>query len=381
MKAIKLYIKIGEIIMKIKKILGLTLSIALLAQPSLALAGNSLIMDRDITPVVESEIIEKSSYYSSFSGKVIEINENDTKDLTYALVEDEEGNYANLVLSEDTYYINDQKIQVGSQITGYYDATAFMIMIYPPQYSIVVAVVENQEANLKVDYFDSNLISADNMLQLNISEDTEVITKDGKEYKGELGNRRLAVFYDVSTRSIPAKTNPNKVIVLSDYEKADEENRAYYDAFTGTVKEIIETENSKATKLHVVDDEGIEAVFTVTDKTYKTNDQDITVGSIVTGYYDNRVMRIMIYPPLYELEVLDVKKQDYNIKVDYFNKELISSDGMLQLHLKADTEIIYQDGTEYEGNPMKERLVVLYDVSTRSIPAKTLPEKVIVLSK
>lgn len=367
--------------MKIKKILGLTLSIALLAQPSLALAGNSLIMDRDITPVVESEIIEKSSYYSSFSGKVIEINENDTKDLTYALVEDEEGNYANLVLSEDTYYINDQKIQVGSQITGYYDATAFMIMIYPPQYSIVVAVVENQEANLKVDYFDSNLISADNMLQLNISEDTEVITKDGKEYKGELGNRRLAVFYDVSTRSIPAKTNPNKVIVLSDYEKADEENRAYYDAFTGTVKEIIETENSKATKLHVVDDEGIEAVFTVTDKTYKTNDQDITVGSIVTGYYDNRVMRIMIYPPLYELEVLDVKKQDYNIKVDYFNKELISSDGMLQLHLKADTEIIYQDGTEYEGNPMKERLVVLYDVSTRSIPAKTLPEKVIVLSK
>ncbi|NLK74298.1 MAG: hypothetical protein GX288_03285 [Clostridiales bacterium] len=316
--------------MKAKKILGLILSTTILAQPTLALASNSMLKDRNIKenmPVIENVIAyngitnnvdsdynltEKTSYYSSFSGTVIEINETDDKDLLYVLVEDEEGNHANLVLSENTYYINDEKIQVGSQITGYYDATAMMIMIYPPQYSIVVAVVENQEVNLKADDFS---------------------------------------------------------------------NISYYDSFTGTVKEIIELENSKASKLHVVDDEGMEAVFIVTDKTYKTSSQDVRVGSLVTGYYDNRLMRIMIYPPQYELEVLDIKKEEYNIKVDYFNKDLISSDGMLQLHLKQDTEIVYPDGTQYEGNPVRERLVIIYDVSTRSIPAQTLPKKVIVLPK
>ena len=36
-----------------------------------------------------------------------------------------------------------------------------MIMIYPPQYSAEVVVVENERENVKFDYFNENLISSD----------------------------------------------------------------------------------------------------------------------------------------------------------------------------------------------------------------------------
>jgi len=69
--------------------------------------------------------------------------------------------------------------------------------------------------------FDENFVNQENTLKLNITEDTEIIYEDGIIFEGELSdliNRELTVIYSISTRSIPAITIPEKIIIM--YEKA-----------------------------------------------------------------------------------------------------------------------------------------------------------------
>lgn len=160
----------------------------------------------------------KQPYFNSFTGTVKKMSDfKGVKGSKIVLVENEEGKEANIILSDDTYIANDEKITEGSVITGFYNANAPMLMIYPPQYNAEVVVV-NKDENIKVDIFDKDLISSDQSLKLNISDDTEIILQDGKAFKGELANRKLVVTYGVSTRSIPAQTTPTKIVVL--FEKA-----------------------------------------------------------------------------------------------------------------------------------------------------------------
>ena len=46
------------------------------------------------------------------------------------------------------------------------------------------------------------------------ADDTKIVDKNEKEYKGDLDKNDLIVFYGVSTKSIPAQTTPTKVVVL-----------------------------------------------------------------------------------------------------------------------------------------------------------------------
>ncbi|WP_129596281.1 copper amine oxidase N-terminal domain-containing protein [Anaerophilus nitritogenes] len=171
---------------------------------------------KNIMPIHADLNAKAQSYFNSFTGEVKEIR--DLENRKAIMVENKDGSLANIIISEDTYIVDDEKIEVGVTITGFYKANAPMIMIYPPQYNAEVVVVNNEEINMKVDEFDKDLISADHSLKLNISDDTKVITQDGKDFKGDLKNRKLVVFYDVSTRSIPAQTTPKKITVL--FEKA-----------------------------------------------------------------------------------------------------------------------------------------------------------------
>lgn len=326
---------------------------------------------------------DKKSHFNSFTGTVKEIRESEYEaGTTHVLLENKDGLEAYLILNKDTYFINDEEIVIGSEVTGYYDANAMMIMIYPPQYVAVVVMVSNKDQNIKVDLFNKDMISADNSLKLNINKETKVVLKNGKDYKGDITNRKLAVFYGASTRSIPAQTNPDKVVVLSDTIVPDANDNSYYGSFTGTVTKMTTIKNDKSkTQITLKDSDGMEALFTITKDTYRTNDEQISVGSVVTGYFDAKVFRIMIYPAQYEAEVVDVERVKHNVKVDYFDNKLTSADNILTIKIKKDTELIYKDGTKYNGKPVKSNLVVIYDKATKSIPAQTEPIKVIVLEE
>lgn len=175
-----------------------------------------------------NETIEPHSFYLSFTGTVKEIDE--TKEgITKIFLEDKNGSPAYFILSESTYYVDDVKIEVGTDLIGYYESDRPMILIYPPQYSIDIVSQVIKDENIKADKFDTDLLSKDKLLELNIAEDTEILWENDtqinwikkptlSEIETVLGNRKLIVFYDVTTKSIPAQTTPNKIIVLSQQE-------------------------------------------------------------------------------------------------------------------------------------------------------------------
>jgi hypothetical protein len=101
-----------------------------------------------------------------------------------------------------------------------------MLMIYPPQpEAVAFSAVSDAPDFVKLDRFDEELVSYDGMLALNIDENVRIIMQDGAEFQlfgqsvqDALANRAMMVFYSVTTRSIPAQTTPELVVVL--YETA-----------------------------------------------------------------------------------------------------------------------------------------------------------------
>jgi hypothetical protein len=137
-----------------------------------------------------------------------------------------EGEYGPIHFEMDYYtYVLGEEIQVGDTITGYFLAARPARLIFPPRFHAQL-IVNGEFNNVFIDRFndyfyeerlEGELISADNSLKLDIGEDTEIYFQDGEPFKGELyelNNRLLVVVYDISTRSIPAITTPNRIVIL-----------------------------------------------------------------------------------------------------------------------------------------------------------------------
>jgi hypothetical protein len=119
--------------------------------------------------------------------------------------------------------------------------------------------------------------------------------------------------------------------------------------------------------------------FLVSPNTYIVDQAIIHVGDIVTGYYDANAPVPLIYPPQYHALVM-VKENRYRlVKVDYFDENLVSSDGQLKINPSPVTRILLTNGQPFNGSLENRNLIVIYSISTRSIPAITTPIKIIVL--
>lgn len=129
-------------------------------------------------------------------------------------VTNEFGAIVNFVVSPNTYVVDHITLSVGDRITGYYDGNAPTPLIYPPQYQALVLVKEQPQQNVKVDYFNNQLISSDGQLQINPSPFTKTYLTNSQTFTGNIANRNLIVIYGASTRSIPAQTTPMKIIVF-----------------------------------------------------------------------------------------------------------------------------------------------------------------------
>lgn len=154
-----------------------------------------------------------------FSGRVVaiqdihfgEYREGCTKIIS---LQNEAGAQVNFILTPSTYVVNQAMIKIGDMVTGYYDAHAPAVMIYPPQYIALVMVKEGMRDYVKVSYFNRDLMSQDGQLILHIQPSTKVITTNGQIFSHSLNDRDLIVIYSHSTKSIPAQTTPKEVIVL-----------------------------------------------------------------------------------------------------------------------------------------------------------------------
>lgn len=210
---------------KTKKTLLSTLSVAVFS-----LSAASVISANETTLVppsqqdaiqVDSELMQENlAEFNSIIGTIQEIAPYGLEqEMQLITVESADGSINRFVVSDETYLMDE--LAVGDEINAFYDANLPVIMIYPPQYSAKVIALAKDDRSIKVDRFDQELISADGMLKLFISDETKIIQQDGTPYDGELSDQRLVVSYDIATFSIPAQTTPNQIIVLDDQGQSD----------------------------------------------------------------------------------------------------------------------------------------------------------------
>lgn len=159
--------------------------------------------------------------FQPFSGTVTMINDfsvspNSESEGCYKVMSlvDGSGRQVNFIVEPKTYFLDHAMVAVGDRVTGYYDADAPVPMIYPPQYRALVMVKETPSQNVKVDFFNSQLVSSDGMLKLNLSPGTQILLENGQRFTKSPANRNLIVVYGPSTFSIPAQTTPYRIIVL-----------------------------------------------------------------------------------------------------------------------------------------------------------------------
>ena len=151
-----------------------------------------------------------------------------------------------------------------------------------------------------------------------------------------------------------------------------------FSSWTGEVTEISIYESDPPAYIFLIQGENGSANLITNFNTFFLGEMP-EVGDTITGFYMPEAFMALIYPPQFNTSVIVNGEHSYNIAVDRFDEDLISYDGFLMLNIGDDTEIILQDGEAFDCELAHRKLVVLYDISTRSIPAITTPSKIIVL--
>ena len=116
-------------------------------------------------------------------------------------------------LTGDTYVLDNETIQPGDQITVFYDGNAPVILIYPPTYQAVL-LAKSSGRQFYLGQFNDSLVSTDNALQLTVDQNTPVLLPNGQIFYGKIAGKTVLAEYQASTRSIPAQTTPDRLIVF-----------------------------------------------------------------------------------------------------------------------------------------------------------------------
>jgi hypothetical protein len=124
------------------------------------------------------------------------------------------GTLVNFVVAPTTYFVDHVMVTPGDMVTGFYDTNAPVPLIFPPQFRAIVMARDTKYQNVKVDYFNNELVSSDNNLRLNITPHTQIVLENGQAFSNNPANRNLIVIYGATTKSIPAQTTPYKIIVM-----------------------------------------------------------------------------------------------------------------------------------------------------------------------
>ena len=137
----------------------------------------------------------------------------------------------NFVVSEDTVAFdgntaqvkNVSDIKVGDKLMVFTDSSSPATLSLPPVYMANIIVSYGSDEPLMsvvADTFnkaEEELVSLGNTLRVALSEETKVVDAQGNAVEtADLSGKKLVVFYDMATRSLPPLTTPKFVIVLNE---------------------------------------------------------------------------------------------------------------------------------------------------------------------
>ncbi len=251
----------------LKKVFALSL-VAATVMSSMAFAENSAAADSAVaaTPVAETESSEAevTADYRTIEGKVTSVEAQD--DYTRIMIDDgdmglvlnlQSGAY--IVDSKDGSFKTPADLTEGMEIAVVLNAMTPMTMSIPPMVSSAEAVIIKSEGkSVSVLTFDENLVSTDNSLMLNIGENTVIGDVQGSRKiftADDIKGATAIVVYGATTRSIPAQTTPERVIIL----KAAEEETV--EANTKAVAENVEAISTVALR-QTAENAGFEVKWT-----------------------------------------------------------------------------------------------------------------------
>ena len=111
---------------------------------------------------------------------------------------------------------------------------------------------------------------------------------------------------------------------------------------------------------------------------YVLNLHPFQIGDRATFFYDPNAPMVLVYPSRYTAVAGAYTPHGTSAMLDQFHDDLSTSDRSLKLNLAWNTPITLPNGQPFKGDLSNRLLLVLYSMTTRSIPPQTTPEQVVV---
>ncbi|MDO5399077.1 MAG: copper amine oxidase N-terminal domain-containing protein [bacterium] len=290
-----------------------------------------------------------------------------------------------LELENNTYKLSDETLvyeNTGKKVTldeVKKDSKVFVVSGDSENADIVVIVKEDCINGININTFDKSdtfgtVVDKDNNLALNLDDKSVIVDTEEKAVKlDDIMGKKLLVFCGAVAMSIPGQTTPDKVVVLGDGEADKFEMTANFFKAEGEENSYVSEDNSLVINIGeetvVVDKDGKEYTGSL-DKKNLTVSYTVTTRSIPPQTTPEKVV-------VNGDAVEGITFSDTFFKTEEENT-YVSSDNSLEIRIGEETVVVDKDGKEYKGSLDNKDLTVTYTVSTRSIPAKTTPEKVVV---
>ena len=301
-------------------------------------------------------------------------------------------------------------LTVGAKVSVFVDGSAPVPLIYPAQYpaSYIVLGDEVGFAGVDIDVYTESdslgmYLNGAKTLAINVGEDAEIVTVNGSKIRidpADLANRKLAVFYNMTTMSLPPIANPTRVVVLGDAEPAEvpsagiiqtaPQGTPAYVRHDAVIAEV--TEDGLALDVGAEQPE----TATITEDTViltaageVTDISALAVGANVSVFVDGSAPVVLIYPPRYPASYIVIGDEVGFAGVDIDVYRESDSLGMylngaktLALNAGEETEIVTVTGSKIRIDPTdlaNRKLAVFYNFTTMSLPPITNPTRIVVL--
>ena len=211
------------------KVMAMGMVLTMLAGTTAFASGTVTEATKGVLATAEDTKQAKAAFLSE-SGKIVSVEKNEKDGSCVVEITNKQGGLRfamdanSLILDRKTGgNLKVADLTEGMEVAVIYEANSPMGMSLPPYLGNVTAVVANADAdNMMVGHFGEDLTDRTSKLQLNISDETRILNLEGAKIRlsaEDVKNQDALVFYDVTTKSLPAQTTPSLVLLLTQIEE------------------------------------------------------------------------------------------------------------------------------------------------------------------
>ncbi len=212
------------------KVMAMGMVLTMLAGTTAFASGTVAEATKGVLATAEDTKQAEAAFLSE-SGKIVSVEKNEKDGSCVVDITNKQGGLRfamdanSLILDRKTGgNLKVTDLAEGMEVAVIYEANSPMGMSLPPYLGNVTAVVANADAdNMMVGHFGEDLTDRTSKLQLNISDETRILNLEGAKIRlsaEDVKNQDALVFYDVTTKSLPAQTTPSLVLLLTQTEEA-----------------------------------------------------------------------------------------------------------------------------------------------------------------